>query len=258
MTVRKRKWIEISPYDFVVVAPDPTTTLTRHNLVGGGYKWDQIDQKEMSAGRARGGSKSCGLLLTGAPKTKVIFVDAVVTLVHFSQIKKSNSDHTSAFPSSLQHFYTHPQTSGYTSVFAFVSTSVFSNKTALPSAPHSVPARPLPDRCRRYDRPASLDCLASIPYKQPEAELYPFKNLPPPSEGEYRDLVQTTYRPFLCICHSVCTYNCKRLTMPAQSSMPDISIPQARRIVVDTTGAQIVQEESPAVSFRLILIMQCC
>jgi type II pantothenate kinase len=29
--------------------------------------------------------------------------------------------------------------------------------------------------------------------------------------------------------------------------MPDISIPQARRIVVDTTGAQIVQEESPAV-----------
>ncbi|RSH89183.1 hypothetical protein EHS25_002295 [Saitozyma podzolica] len=28
--------------------------------------------------------------------------------------------------------------------------------------------------------------------------------------------------------------------------MPDISIPQARRIVVDTTGAQIVQEESPA------------
>ena len=30
--------------------------------------------------------------------------------------------------------------------------------------------------------------------------------------------------------------------------MPDISIPQARRIVVDTTGAQIVQEESPAVS----------
>ncbi|OXG90559.1 pantothenate kinase [Cryptococcus neoformans A2-102-5] len=34
--------------------------------------------------------------------------------------------------------------------------------------------------------------------------------------------------------------------MPAQSSMPDISIPQARRIVVDTTGAQIVQEESPA------------
>ncbi|TYJ54977.1 pantothenate kinase [Cryptococcus floricola] len=34
--------------------------------------------------------------------------------------------------------------------------------------------------------------------------------------------------------------------MPAQSPMPDISIPQARRIVVDTTGAQIVQEESPA------------
>jgi hypothetical protein len=30
--------------------------------------------------------------------------------------------------------------------------------------------------------------------------------------------------------------------------MPDISIPQARRIVLDTTGAQIVQEESPAVS----------
>lgn len=29
--------------------------------------------------------------------------------------------------------------------------------------------------------------------------------------------------------------------------MPDISIPQARRIAVDTTGAQIVQEESPAV-----------
>lgn len=31
-------------------------------------------------------------------------------------------------------------------------------------------------------------------------------------------------------------------------SLPDISIPQARRIAVDTTGAQIVQEESPAVS----------
>lgn len=29
--------------------------------------------------------------------------------------------------------------------------------------------------------------------------------------------------------------------------MPDISIPQVRRIVVDTRGAQIVQEESPAV-----------
>ncbi|CAK9783712.1 fumble [Cutaneotrichosporon oleaginosum] len=29
-------------------------------------------------------------------------------------------------------------------------------------------------------------------------------------------------------------------------SLPDISIPQARRIAVDTTGAQIVQEESPA------------
>lgn len=42
--------------------------------------------------------------------------------------------------------------------------------------------------------------------------------------------------------------------MPAQSSMPDISIPQARRIVVDTTGAQIVQEESPAVSIQLMLI----
>lgn len=28
---------------------------------------------------------------------------------------------------------------------------------------------------------------------------------------------------------------------------PEISIPQARRIAVDTTGAQIVQEESPAV-----------
>lgn len=41
--------------------------------------------------------------------------------------------------------------------------------------------------------------------------------------------------------------------MPAQSSMPDISIPQARRIVVDTTGAQIVQEESPAVSIQLML-----
>ncbi|WVQ97347.1 pantothenate kinase [Kwoniella sp. CBS 9459] len=34
--------------------------------------------------------------------------------------------------------------------------------------------------------------------------------------------------------------------MPTKSPMPDISIPQARRIVVDTTGAQIVQEESPA------------
>ncbi|WWC66359.1 pantothenate kinase [Kwoniella pini CBS 10737] len=34
--------------------------------------------------------------------------------------------------------------------------------------------------------------------------------------------------------------------MPTSSPMPDISIPQARRIVVDTTGAQIVQEESPA------------
>ncbi|WVQ62244.1 pantothenate kinase [Kwoniella botswanensis] len=34
--------------------------------------------------------------------------------------------------------------------------------------------------------------------------------------------------------------------MPTTSPMPDISIPQARRIVVDTTGAQIVQEESPA------------
>ncbi|WVO17862.1 pantothenate kinase [Cryptococcus depauperatus] len=34
--------------------------------------------------------------------------------------------------------------------------------------------------------------------------------------------------------------------MPNQSSMPDISIPQARRIAVDTTGAEIVQEESPA------------
>jgi hypothetical protein len=29
---------------------------------------------------------------------------------------------------------------------------------------------------------------------------------------------------------------------------PDISIPQVRRIVVETRGAQIVQEESPAVS----------
>ena len=29
---------------------------------------------------------------------------------------------------------------------------------------------------------------------------------------------------------------------------PDISIPQVRRIVVETKGAQIVQEESPAVS----------
>lgn len=28
---------------------------------------------------------------------------------------------------------------------------------------------------------------------------------------------------------------------------PDISIPQVRRIVVETKGAQIVQEESPAV-----------
>ncbi|KAK8865885.1 pantothenate kinase [Kwoniella newhampshirensis] len=34
--------------------------------------------------------------------------------------------------------------------------------------------------------------------------------------------------------------------MPTQTQMPDISIPQARRIAVDTTGAQIVQEESPA------------
>ncbi|WRT64101.1 pantothenate kinase [Kwoniella shivajii] len=34
--------------------------------------------------------------------------------------------------------------------------------------------------------------------------------------------------------------------MPTSSPMPDISIPQARRIAVDTTGAQIVQEESPA------------
>ncbi|WVQ85422.1 pantothenate kinase [Cryptococcus sp. DSM 104549] len=34
--------------------------------------------------------------------------------------------------------------------------------------------------------------------------------------------------------------------MPVPSPMPDISIPQARKIVVDTTGAQIVQEESPA------------
>jgi hypothetical protein len=34
----------------------------------------------------------------------------------------------------------------------------------------------------------------------------------------------------------------------AHWSMPEIKIPQARRIVVDTTGAQIVQEESPAVS----------
>ncbi|KAK1925275.1 putative pantothenate kinase [Papiliotrema laurentii] len=32
----------------------------------------------------------------------------------------------------------------------------------------------------------------------------------------------------------------------AHWSMPEIKIPQARRIVVDTTGAQIVQEESPA------------
>jgi type II pantothenate kinase len=32
------------------------------------------------------------------------------------------------------------------------------------------------------------------------------------------------------------------------SLLPDISIPQARGIAVDTTGAQIVQEESPAVS----------
>ncbi len=32
------------------------------------------------------------------------------------------------------------------------------------------------------------------------------------------------------------------------SEKPDISIPQARRIAVDTRGAQIVQEESPAVS----------
>lgn len=31
---------------------------------------------------------------------------------------------------------------------------------------------------------------------------------------------------------------------------PDISIPQARRIAVDTTGAQIVQEESVAVSLE--------
>lgn len=31
---------------------------------------------------------------------------------------------------------------------------------------------------------------------------------------------------------------------------PDISIPQVRRIVVETRGAQIVQEESPAVSHR--------
>ncbi len=35
-------------------------------------------------------------------------------------------------------------------------------------------------------------------------------------------------------------------------SLPDISIPQARRIAVDTTGAQIVQEESPAVSARVV------
>ena len=34
---------------------------------------------------------------------------------------------------------------------------------------------------------------------------------------------------------------------------PDISIPQARRIAVDTTGAQIVQEESPAVRMRQFL-----
>nr|XP_031861333.1 pantothenate kinase [Kwoniella shandongensis]KAA5528405.1 pantothenate kinase [Kwoniella shandongensis] len=34
--------------------------------------------------------------------------------------------------------------------------------------------------------------------------------------------------------------------MPTQSAIPDISIPQARGIAVDTTGAQIVQEESPA------------
>lgn len=32
---------------------------------------------------------------------------------------------------------------------------------------------------------------------------------------------------------------------------PDISIPQVRRIVVETKGAQIVQEESPAVGFAL-------
>jgi hypothetical protein len=31
-------------------------------------------------------------------------------------------------------------------------------------------------------------------------------------------------------------------------SLPEISIPEARGIEVDTTGAQIVQEESPAVS----------
>jgi len=34
---------------------------------------------------------------------------------------------------------------------------------------------------------------------------------------------------------------------------PDISIPQVRRIVVETRGAQIVQEESPAVSTAVVL-----
>jgi type II pantothenate kinase len=38
-------------------------------------------------------------------------------------------------------------------------------------------------------------------------------------------------------------------------SLPDISIPQARNIAVDTTGAQIVQEESPAVSRRASVLL---
>ncbi len=36
------------------------------------------------------------------------------------------------------------------------------------------------------------------------------------------------------------------------ATLPDISIPQARRIVVDTTGAQIVQEESPEVGNQIL------
>lgn len=37
-------------------------------------------------------------------------------------------------------------------------------------------------------------------------------------------------------------------------SLPEISIPQARNIAVDVTGAQIVQEQSPAVSYPRVSV----